>query len=78
MLINIAEARERKRPVNNTLVLRVKKRVPLDGAELIAYRNRKKEDEQEAARQRLEIVRRNARLEHAESSEGHFSQNIVG
>ncbi|KAI1716258.1 metallo-beta-lactamase superfamily domain-containing protein [Ditylenchus destructor] len=68
-LIRIAEARERKRPINNLLSLKVKKRVPLDGLELEAYRNMKKEKEQEKARLRLETVRRNARMERAESSD---------
>uniref|UniRef100_A0A915EET8 Cleavage and polyadenylation specificity factor subunit 2 n=1 Tax=Ditylenchus dipsaci TaxID=166011 RepID=A0A915EET8_9BILA len=68
-LIRIADAREKKRPISNSITLEVKKRVPLDGTKLEEFRSRKKAKEQDAARQRLETVRRNARLDHAESSE---------
>ncbi|KAL3098020.1 hypothetical protein niasHT_027565 [Heterodera trifolii] len=68
-LIRIAESREKKRATNNMVTLEVKRRIKLEGAELEAYLMKKREKEQEAARIRLETVRRNARLENVESSE---------
>jgi hypothetical protein len=68
-LIRIAESREKKRTTNNMVTLEVKRRVRLEGVELEMYLAKKKEKEQIAARQRLETVRRNARLENVESSD---------
>jgi len=83
-LIRIAESREKKRATNNTVTLEVKRRVRLEGAELEQYMAKKREREQEDAKQRflflmffklpifsirLETLRRNARLENVESSE---------
>uniref|UniRef100_A0A1I8BLK4 Cleavage and polyadenylation specificity factor subunit 2 n=1 Tax=Meloidogyne hapla TaxID=6305 RepID=A0A1I8BLK4_MELHA len=68
-LIRIAESREKKRATNNIVTLEVKRRVRLEGAELEQYMAKKREREQEDAKQRLETLRRNARLENVESSE---------
>uniref|UniRef100_A0A915NLU6 Cleavage and polyadenylation specificity factor subunit 2 n=2 Tax=Meloidogyne TaxID=189290 RepID=A0A915NLU6_9BILA len=68
-LTRIAESREKKRATNNTVTLEVKRRVRLEGAELEQYMAKKREREQEDAKQRLETLRRNARLENVESSE---------
>lgn len=45
-------ARERKHSVSNSIALEIKRRIRLEGVELEAYRNRKKEVEKEEARQR--------------------------
>uniref|UniRef100_A0A1I8ANQ7 Cleavage and polyadenylation specificity factor subunit 2 n=1 Tax=Steinernema glaseri TaxID=37863 RepID=A0A1I8ANQ7_9BILA len=68
-LIRLAEARDADRPMSNIIRLEVKRRVLLDGAELEAWIRRKKDEEQEAIRQRLEAARRNARLEYAAESD---------
>uniref|UniRef100_A0A914GYR1 Cleavage and polyadenylation specificity factor subunit 2 n=1 Tax=Globodera rostochiensis TaxID=31243 RepID=A0A914GYR1_GLORO len=68
-LIRIADSREKKRATNNMVTLGVKRRIKLEGTELEAYLTKKREKEQEAARIRLETVRRNARLENVESSD---------
>ncbi|KAK0400699.1 hypothetical protein QR680_015406 [Steinernema hermaphroditum] len=68
-LIRMAEAREANRPISNIIRLEVKRRVLLDGAELEAWIRKKKEEEQEAIRQRLEAARRSARLEYAVESD---------
>ncbi|KAH7697660.1 hypothetical protein AAVH_35256 [Aphelenchoides avenae] len=76
-LIRLADSRERKRPVNNNVQLEIKRRVPLEGRELEEWRLRKKEKEQEQARLRLEAVRRNARLENAESSDESDEEDLM-
>ena len=52
-LIRIAESREKKRATNNTVTLEVKRRVRLEGAELEQYMAKKREREQEDAKQRF-------------------------
>ena len=58
-LIRIADSREKKRATNNMVTLEVKRRVRLEGHELEQYLARKKEKEQEAARQRFAKLLKN-------------------
>ncbi|VDM96391.1 unnamed protein product [Thelazia callipaeda] len=55
--------------INRNLTLEVKRRIRLEGAELESYRAKKRAEEREATRLRLEASRRNARLEQADSSD---------
>ncbi|CAD5234858.1 unnamed protein product [Bursaphelenchus xylophilus] len=64
-LIDIVNKKERSHQVT----LNIKKRIRLEGSELEAYKAAKKLKEQEEARQRLENVRRNPRVDNSESSE---------
>ncbi|KAI6191554.1 Cleavage and polyadenylation specificity factor subunit 2 [Aphelenchoides bicaudatus] len=68
-LIRMAEAREQRMATSNAVKLTVKRRIRLEGAELEVYRARKKEQEEAEAKLRLENVRRNTRIEQAESSD---------
>ncbi|VDK54435.1 unnamed protein product [Anisakis simplex] len=68
-LIRMAEQMaEKPSAMNRILTLEVKRRIRLEGNELENYRSKKREEEREAARKRLEASRRNARLEQADSS----------
>lgn len=69
-LIRMAEQiAENPATVNRNLTLEVKRRIRLEGAELESYRAKKRAEEHEAARKRLEASRRNARLEQSDSSD---------
>ncbi|CAD5228967.1 unnamed protein product [Bursaphelenchus okinawaensis] len=65
-LIDISRQKDK---VNQTVTLEIKKRIRLEGSELEAYKAAKKLQEQDEARQRLENVRRNPRIDNSESSE---------
>ncbi|KAI6243983.1 Cleavage and polyadenylation specificity factor subunit 2 [Aphelenchoides fujianensis] len=68
-LIRMIEAREQGRPISNSVNLGVKRRIRLEGAELEAYRARKRQEADIEARIRLENARRNMRMELSESSD---------
>lgn len=77
-LIRIAEQlAENVTNVNRNLTLEVKRRIRLEGVELENYRAKKRAEEQEAARLRLETSRRNARLEQADSSDDSDDDAII-
>ncbi|KHN82608.1 putative cleavage and polyadenylation specificity factor subunit 2 [Toxocara canis] len=77
-LIRIAEQMvENPNTVNRNLTLEVKRRIRLDGIELENYRAKKRAEEREAARKRLEASRRNARLEQAESSDDSDDDTVM-
>uniref|UniRef100_A0AAF5PLK9 Cleavage and polyadenylation specificity factor subunit 2 n=1 Tax=Wuchereria bancrofti TaxID=6293 RepID=A0AAF5PLK9_WUCBA len=70
-LIRMAEqtAENPNGTINRNLTLEVKRRIRLEGVELENYRAKKRAEEREATRIRLEASRRNARLEQADSSD---------
>ncbi|TKR72525.1 hypothetical protein L596_019958 [Steinernema carpocapsae] len=68
-LKQMVDDRENGLTPRTAIKLEIKRRVYLDGAELEAWVRKKKEEEQEAMRQRLETARRNARLEYADESD---------
>ncbi|VDK80265.1 unnamed protein product, partial [Onchocerca ochengi] len=70
-LIRMAEqaAENPNGAINRNLTLEVKRRIRLEGIELENYRAKKRAEEREATRIRLEASRRNARLEQADSSD---------
>uniref|UniRef100_A0A915AJI3 Cleavage and polyadenylation specificity factor subunit 2 n=2 Tax=Parascaris univalens TaxID=6257 RepID=A0A915AJI3_PARUN len=77
-LIHMAEQMaENPSTVNRNLTLEVKRRIRLEGVELENYRAKKRADEREAARKRLEASRRNARLEQAESSDDSDDETVM-
>ncbi|VDN24964.1 unnamed protein product [Gongylonema pulchrum] len=78
-LIRMAEqsAENPNGSINRNLTIEVKRRIRLDGAELKNYRAMKLAEEREATRIRLENSRRNARLEHADSSEDSDDDTVM-
>jgi cleavage and polyadenylation specificity factor subunit 2 len=52
-LIQMAEARDQRKPTSNVVSLMVKRRIRLEGAELEAYRVMKKKQEEEETQKRL-------------------------